>query len=126
MYKLNFEKVEEQEIELTAFIGSWRKQGSARNASTSASLTIYKAFHCVYHHILWKILKVMGVPDHLTCPLRNLYLGQEAKVKTRYGTNDWFNIGKGVCQGCILSLCLFNLYAEYIMLCMYVCISYII
>ena len=64
---------------------------------------------------LWKILQVMGIPDHLTCLLRNLYTGQEATVRTRYGTKDWFQIGKGVCQGCILSPCLFNLYAEYIM-----------
>ena len=63
----------------------------------------------------WKILKEMGLPDHLTCLLRNLYAGQEATVKTGHGTTDWFQIGKGVCQGCILSPCLFNLYAEYIM-----------
>ena len=63
----------------------------------------------------WKILKEMGVPDHLTCLLRNLYTSQEASVTIRLGTNDWFQIGKGVCQGCILSLCLFNLYAEYIL-----------
>ena len=64
---------------------------------------------------MWKILQEMGIPDHLTCPLRNLYAGQEATVRTRHGTTDWFQIGKGVCQGCILSPCLFNLYAEYIM-----------
>ena len=64
---------------------------------------------------LWKILEVMGVPDHLTCLLRDLYAGQEAKVRTLHGTTDWFQIGKGVCQDCILSPCLFNLYAEYIM-----------
>ena len=63
----------------------------------------------------WKILKEMGIPDHLTCLLRNLYVGQEATVRTRHGTMDWFKTGKGVRQGCILSLCLFNLYAEYIM-----------
>ena len=67
------------------------------------------------HNKLWKIVQEMGIPDHLTCPLRNLYLSQEATVRTRYGTNDWFNIGKGVYQGCILSSSLFNLYAEYIM-----------
>ena len=67
------------------------------------------------HKSLWKILKQMGIPDHLTCLLRNLYAGQEATVRTRYGTMDWFQIGKGVCQGCILSPCLFNLYAEHIM-----------
>ena len=66
------------------------------------------------HKKLWKILKEIGIPDHLTCLLRNLYLGQEATVRTRHGTMDWFHIGKRVCQGCILSPCLFNLYAEYI------------
>ena len=74
-----------------------------------------KAFDCVEHKKLWKILKEMGIPDHLTCLLRNLYAGQEATVRTGHGTTDWFQIGKGVCQGCILSPCLFNLYAEYIM-----------
>ena len=67
------------------------------------------------HNKLWKILKQMGIPDHLTCLLRNLYAGQEATVRTGHGTTDWFQIGKGVCQGCSLSPCLFNLYAEYIM-----------
>ena len=71
-----------------------------------------KAFDCVDHNKLWKILKEMGIPDHLTCSLRNLYAGQEATVRTGHGTTDWFQIGKGVCQGCILSACLFNLYAE--------------
>ena len=74
-----------------------------------------KTFDCVNHHKLWKILKVMGIPDHLTCLLRNLYAGQEATVRTVHGTTDWFQIGKGVHQGCILSPCLFNFYAEYIM-----------
>ena len=74
-----------------------------------------KAFDCVDHNKLWKILQVMGIPDHLTCLLRNLYAGQEATVRTVHGTTDRFQIGKGVHQGCILSLCLFNLYAEYIM-----------
>ena len=74
-----------------------------------------KAFDCVDHKKLWKILKEMGIPDHLTCLLRNLYAGQEATVRTGHGTTDWFQIGKGVCQGCILSPSLFNLYAEYIM-----------
>ena len=66
------------------------------------------------HNKLWKILKEMGIPDYLTCLLKNLNAGQEATVRTRHGTTDWFQIGKGVCQGCILSPCLFNLYAEYI------------
>ena len=74
-----------------------------------------KAFDCVDHNKLWKILKEMEIPDHLTCLLRNLYAGQEAMVRTGHGTTDWFQIGKGVHQGCILSPCLFNLYAEYIM-----------
>ena len=74
-----------------------------------------KAFDCVDHNKLWKILKEMGISDHLTCLLRNLYAGQEATVGTGHGTTDWFQIGKGVRQGCILSPCLFNFYAEYIM-----------
>ena len=74
-----------------------------------------KAFDCVDHKKLWKILNEMGIPDHLTCLLRNLYAGQEATVRTGHGTTDWFQIGKGVCEGCILSPCLFNSYAEYIM-----------
>ena len=74
-----------------------------------------KDFDCVDHNKLWKILQEMGIPDHLTCLLRNLYAGEEATVRTGHGTTDWFQIGKGVCQGCILSPCLFNLYAEYIM-----------
>ena len=73
-----------------------------------------KIFDCVDHNKLWKILKEMGIPDHLTCLLRNLYAGQEATVRTGHGTTDWLHIWKGVCQGCILSPCLFNLYTEYI------------
>ena len=72
-----------------------------------------KAFDCVDHNKLWKILKMMGITDHLACLLRNLYAGQEETLRTGHGTIDWFQIGKGICQGCILSLCLFNLYAEY-------------
>ena len=74
-----------------------------------------KAFDCVDHNKLWKILQEMGIPDHLTCLLRNLYAGQEATVRTGHGTTDWFQLGKGVRQGCILSPCLFNVYAVYIM-----------
>ena len=74
-----------------------------------------KAFDCIDHNKLWKILKEMGIPDHLTCLLRNLYVGQEATVWTGHGTTDWFQTGKGVHQGCLLSPCLFNLYAEYVM-----------
>ena len=80
------------------------------------SFTDYtKAFDFADHNKLWKILQEVGIPDHLTCLLRNLYAGKEATVRTRYGTMDWFKFGKGVCQGCILSLCLFNFCAEYIM-----------
>ena len=79
------------------------------------SIDYAKAFDYVDHNKLWKILKEMGISDHVTCFLRNLYAGQEATVRTGCGTTDWFQIGKGVCQGCILSPCLFNLYAEYIM-----------
>ena len=74
-----------------------------------------KAFDCVDHNKLWQILKEMGIPDCLTCLLRNLYAGQEAIVRTGHGTTDWFQVGKGICQGCVLSHCLFNFYAEYIM-----------
>ena len=73
-----------------------------------------KAFDCIDHHKLWKILQETGIPDQLTCLLRNMYAGQEARVRRRHGTIDWFEIGKGVCQGCILLPCLFNFYAEYI------------
>ena len=96
--------------------GSLKKQASSRKTSISVLLTMYaKAFNCVDHNKLWKILKEMRIPDHLTCLLRNLSAGQEATVKTGHGTTDWFQIGKGVHQGCILSPCLVNLYAEYIM-----------
>ena len=78
-------------------------------------MTTPKTFDYVDHNKLWKILKEMGIPDHLTCILKNLYAGQEVTVRTGHGTTDWFQIGKGVRQGCILSLCLFNFYAEYIM-----------
>ena len=78
-------------------------------------ITLTKAFDCVDHNKLWKILKEMEIPDHPTCFLRNLYAGQEATIRTGHGTTDWFQIRKGVCQGCILSSCLFNLYAENIM-----------
>ena len=89
-----------------------------RKSSKKNLLSFYfysKAFDCVDHNKLWKILKEIGKPDHLTCLLRNLYAGQEVTVRTGHGTTDWFQIGKGVCKGCILSPCLFNTYAEYIM-----------
>ena len=85
-----------------------------KKKNTSPSLTTL-VFDCVDHNKLWKILKEMGIPDHLTCLLRNLYAEQEATVRTGRRTTDWFKIGEGVCQGCILSPCLFNFYAEYIM-----------
>ena len=94
--------------------GSLKKQESSRKTSISALLTIPKHL-TVWITINWKILKEMGISDHLTCLLRNLYAGQEATVRTGHGTTDWFQIGIGVCQGCILSPCLFNFYAEYIM-----------
>ena len=116
MFKLDLEKEEKPEIKLPTSAGSWKKQESSRKTSISALLTDYaKAFDCADHNKLWKILKEMGIPDHLTCLLRNLYADQEAMVRTGHGTTDWFQIRKGVHQGCILSPCLFNLYAEYIM-----------
>ena len=115
MFKLDLEKAEEPEIKLPTSAGSWKKQESSRKTSISALLTMPKVFDCVDHNKLWKILKEMGIPDHLTCLLRNLYASQEAAVRTGHGTTDWFQIGKGVHQGCILSPCLFNLYAENIM-----------
>ena len=114
MSKLVLEKSEEPEIKLPTSAGSLKKQESSRKTSISASLTMPKAL-TLDHNKLWKILKKMGIPDHLTCLLRNLYAGQEATVRTGHGTTDWFQTGKGVRQGSILSPCLFNLYAEYIM-----------
>ena len=113
MFKLVLEKAEEPEIKLPTSVESSRKQESSRKTSISALLTMPKPL-TVWTTINWKILKEMGIPDHLTCLLRNLYADQEATVRTGHGTTDWFQIGKGVRQGCILSPCLFNLYAEYI------------
>ena len=114
MFKLDLEKAEEPEIKLPTSAGSWKKQESSRKTSVSALLTMPKPL-TVWITTNWKILKEMGIPDHLTCLLRNLYASQEATVRTGHGTTDWFQIGKGVCQNCILSPCLFNLYAKYIM-----------
>ena len=114
MCKLVLEKAEEPEIKLPTSAGSWKKQESSRKAFISALLTMPKPL-TVCITINWKILKEMGIPDHLTCLLRNLYAGQEAAVRSGHGTADWFQIGKGVRQGCILSPYLFNLHAEYIM-----------
>ena len=113
MYKLDLEKAEEPEIKLPTSLGSLRKQESQKNIYF-CFIDYAKAFDCVDHNKKWKILKEMGIQDHLTCLLRNLYAGQEATFRTGHGTTDWFQIGKGVHQGCILSP-LFNLYAEYIM-----------
>ena len=110
MYKLGLEKAEKPEIKLPTFIGS-----KAREFQKNFCFIDYtKAFDCVDHHKLWKILKEMGIPDQLTCPLINLYADPEGTIRTKHGTMDWFQIWKGICQGYILSPCLFNLYAEYI------------
>ena len=115
MFKLNLEQAEEPEIKLPTSIGSLKKQESSRKKIYLWLIDYAKTFDYVDHNKLWKIPKEMGIPDHLTCLLRNLYAGQEATVRTRHRTMDWFQIGKGVHQGCILSPCLFNLYEEYIM-----------
>ena len=114
MFKLVLEKAEEPEIKLPTSDGSSKKPESSRKTSISALLTMPKPL-TVWITTNWKILKEMGVLDHLTCLLRNPNAGQEAIVRTGHGTTNWFQIGKGVHQGCILSPCLFNLYAEYIM-----------
>ena len=114
MFKLVLEKAEEPEIKLLTSSGSWKKQESSRKIYF-CFIDYAKAFDCVDHNKLWKILKEIGIPEHLTYLLRNLYAGQEATVRTGHGTTDWFQIGKGVRQGCILSPCLLNLYAEDIM-----------
>ena len=101
MFKLVLEKAEEREIKFPMSVGSSKKQESSRKTSTSFTDNA-KAFDCVNHNKLWKILEEMGIPDHLTCLLRNLYAGQEATGRTGHGTTDWFQIGKGVRQGCIL------------------------
>ena len=114
MFKLDLEKVEEPEIKLSASPGSWIKQESSRKIIYFCFTDYVKAFDCVDHNKQWKILKEMGIPKHLTCLLRNLYAGPEATVRTGHVTTNWFQIGKGVCQSCILPPCLFKLYAEYI------------
>ena len=96
MFKLDLERAQEPEIKLPTSVGSSKKQDSSRKTSTSILLTTPKAFDCVDHNKLWKILQEMGIPDHLTCLLRNLYAGQEATVRTGHGTTDWFQIGKGL------------------------------
>ena len=108
MFKLDLEKAEEPEIKLPTSAGSCKKQESSRKTSTFAVLTTPKPL-TMWITTNWKILQLMATPDHLTCLLRNLYAGQELIVRTGHGTTDWFQIGKGVRQGCILLPCLFNL-----------------
>ena len=115
MFKLVLEKAGEPEIKLPTSTGSSKKQEISRKNIYFCFIDYAKEFDCVDHNKLWKILKEMGIPDPLTCLLRNLYAGQEATVRTGHGTTGWFQIGKGVRQGCISSPCLFNFYADYIM-----------
>ena len=115
MYKLGLEKAEELEIKLPAFVGSLKKAREFQKNIYFCFIDYTKTFDCVDPNKLWKILKEMGIPTHLTYLLRRLYVGQEAVVRTLHGTTDWFKIGKGIRQCCILSPCLFNLYAKYIM-----------
>ena len=104
MFKLDLEKAEEPEIKWPTSVGSSKKQKSSRKNIFFCYNDYAKVSDCVDHNKLWKILKEMGIPDHLTCLLRNLYAGQEATVRTGHGTTDWFQIGKGVRQGCIAYL----------------------
>ena len=115
MFKLVLEKAEEPEIKSPTSAGSSKKQESSRKNIYFCFIDCAKAFDCVDHNKLWKILQEMGIPDHLNRLLRNLYAGQEATVRTGHLTTDWFQIAKGVCQGCIFSPCLFNFYTEYTM-----------
>ena len=115
MFKLVLEKAEKPEIKLPTSTEPWKKQEEFQKNIYFCFIDYAKDFYCVDYNKLWKILKEMGIPDHLTCLLRNLYAGQEATVRMGHETTDWFQMGKGVRQGCILSPCLFNLYAEYIM-----------
>ena len=114
MFRPDLEKAKEPEIQLPTSVGSQRKQENSRKIYL-CFIDYAKAFDCADHNKLWKILKEVGTPDHLTYLLRNQYAGQEATVNTRYGTMNWLKIRKGIRQGCILSPCLFNLYADYIM-----------
>ena len=114
MFKLDLENAEEPEIKLPTSADHQKSKLSSRKNIYFCFTDYAKAFDCVDHNKLWKVLKEMGIPDHLTCLLRNLYAGQEATVRTGHRRTDWFQLGKGVHQGCILSPCLFNLHAEYI------------
>ena len=116
MFKLDLENAEEPEIKLQHPLDYLKSKRVPEKFQKNFCFIDYaKAFDCVDHNKLWKILQEMGTQDHLTCLLRNLHAGQEATVRTEHGIIDWFQIRKGVRQGCILSPCLFNLYAEYIM-----------
>ena len=115
MFKLVLEKADKPEIKLSTSVGSLKKTRKFQKNICFCFIDYAKAFDWVDHKKLQKIVREMGIPDHLTCLLRNLYAGQEARLRTGHGTTDWFQIGKGVRQGCILSPCLFNFYAEYIM-----------
>ena len=107
----------ESEIKLPTSIGLEKKQGNSMEKTSICFIDYAKAFDCVDHNKLWEILQEMGIPDHLSCLLRNLYVGQETTVRTRHGTMDWFQIGKGVCQGCILSSSISNLHVECVHTC---------
>ena len=115
MFKLDLQKAEESELELPTSIGSLKKAREFQKNIYFCFVDYAKAFDCVGHNKLWKILQEMGIPDHLTCLLRNLYAGQEATVRTGHGTANWFQIRKEIRQGCILSLCLFKFCDKYIM-----------
>ena len=115
MFKLDLEKAENQRLNCQHLLDHQIAREFQKNIYFYF-IDYAKAFDCVDHNKLWKILQEMGIPDHLTCVLRNLYAGQEATVRTGHGRTNLFQIGKGVCQGCILSPCLFSLYAEYIKL----------
>ena len=112
MFKLDLETTEQLEIKLPTSAGSSKKVKEFQKNNYFCFIDYTKAFDCVDHNKLWKILKEMGIPDNLTYLLRNLYAGQEAKVRPGHRSTDWFQIGKGVCQVCTLSPCLFNLYKE--------------
>ena len=115
IFKLVLEKAEEPEIKLPTSAGNIEKARKFQKGIYFCFIDYAKSFDCVDHHKLWKILKEMEIPDYLAYLLRNLYAGQEATLRTGHGTMDWCKTGKGVPQGCLLSPCLFNLYAEYIM-----------
>ena len=114
MLRLDLEKAEETRDQIASIYWIIEKAREFQKNIYFGSIDYAKAFNCVDHNELWEILQEMGIPDHLICLLRNLYAGQEATVRTGHGTMDWFQIRKGACQGCMLSPCLFNLYAEYI------------